>query len=75
MFEQYLDAAVVDWLEEVPLDELPSEYVRMIVSNFREGLMPVDEAINALNEDCEDVLKEYVQQNMEFESLLGDLEE
>jgi len=75
MFEQYLDAAVVDWLEEVPLDELPNEYVMMIVSNFREGHMSVTEAMEVLNEECEDVLKEYVKQNMEFESLLGDLEE
>ena len=74
MFEQKLDGAVVDWLEEIPLDELPTDYVKMIVNDFREGHMSVTEAIALLNEDCEDCLKDYVKQNMDFENLLKDLE-
>jgi hypothetical protein len=74
MFDQKLDGAVVDWLEEIPLDELPTDYARMIVNDFREGHMEVTEAIALLNEDCDDLLRDYVKQNMEFESLLEDLE-
>lgn len=75
MFEEQIDGAVVDWLEEIPLDELPTDYSRMIVNDFREGHMPVTEAIGLLNEDCSDDLKEYVRQNRELQSLIGDLEE
>ena len=75
MFEEMLDSTIVDWLEELPLDELPNDYVRMIVSDFREGKLTVTEALDVLNEDCKDVLSEQVRQNIELESLLGDLEE
>jgi hypothetical protein len=70
MFEELFDCAVVDWLEEIPLDELPTDYVRMIVNDFREGHMSVTEAIALLNEDCDDILSEYVKQNMEFAKLI-----
>ena len=73
MKEIIIDGAVVDWLEEIPLDELPTEYARMIVNDFREGHMPVTEAIALLNQDCEDDLIQYVLQNQDLESLLGDL--
>jgi hypothetical protein len=75
MFEERLDSAVVDWLEELPLDELPNDYVRMVVGNFRDGHMSVTEAIEVLNEDCVEEIENYVKQNMEFESLLEDIED
>ena len=75
MFEEQIDGAVVDWLEEIPLDELPTDYSRMIVNDFREGHMPVTEAIELLNEDCVEHLREYVKQNRELQTLLGDIDE
>lgn len=72
MKEIIIDGAIVDWLEDVPLDELPNEYVRMVVQNFREGHMSVSEAIEVLNEECEDLLINYVKTNKELQSLLGE---
>jgi hypothetical protein len=72
MFEEKIDSTVVDWLEELPLDELPTDYVRMIVNDFREGHMSVTEAIAILNEDCQDDLAEQVKQNIELERLLNE---
>jgi len=74
MIDEQIDGIVVDWLEELPLDELPTEYARMIVNDFREGHMPVTEAISLLNEDCKEDMIDQIKQNRELESLLGDIE-
>lgn len=72
MIDEKIDGIIVDWLEELPLDELPTDYARMIVNDFREGHMSVTEAIAILNEDCHDDMVDQVRQNLELESLLGE---
>jgi hypothetical protein len=74
MIDEQIDSMVVDWLEELPLDELPTDYSRMIVNDFREGHMSVTEAISLLNEDCYDDMADQIKQNQELQSLLGDIE-
>lgn len=69
--ENQIDGIVVDWLEELPLDELPTDYARMIVNDFREGHMPVSEAIALLNEDCYDVMAEQAKMNLELAELIS----
>jgi hypothetical protein len=64
------DMAVVDWLEELPIEELPDGECQMIVREFREGMMEVQEAIALLEHDYGDELDEYVQQNLEIQRLL-----
>ena len=71
MIDEKIDGIIVDWLEELPLDELPTEYARMIVSNFREGHMSVTEAIAILNEDCHDDMAEQVKMNLELAELIS----
>lgn len=63
------DMAVVDWLEELPLEELP-ENCQPFVMEFREGMIDVQEAISILEHECCDELDSYVQQNLEIERLL-----
>jgi hypothetical protein len=70
MTEEILDGAIVDWLEELPLDELPSDYTRMIVNDFRQGHMCVTEAISLLCEDCKEELSDHIRTNIELETLL-----
>lgn len=71
MIDEQIDSMVVDWLEEIPLDELPSDYARMIVNDFREGHMPVTEAIAILNEDFKEDMADQIKQNRELQSLLS----
>jgi hypothetical protein len=70
MINEMIDGMIVDWLEELPLDELPTDYARMIVNQFREGHMEVTEAISLLQEDCSDDLSDCVKQNLELNKLL-----
>ena len=62
--------AVVDWLEELPLEELPDGECQMLIKEFREGRMDVTEAIALLEHDYSDELDNYVQQNLELQRLL-----
>jgi len=75
MIDQQIDSMLVDWLEEIPLDELPTEYARMIVNDFRNGHMPVTEAIAILNEDCKDDMAGQIQQNLQLQQLLTNEED
>jgi len=75
MIDQQIDSMLVDWLEEIPLDELPTEYARMIVNDFRNGHMPVTEAIAILNEDCKDDMADQIEQNLQLQQLLTNEED
>lgn len=75
MIDQQIDSMVIDWLEEIPLDELPTEYARMIVNDFRNGHMPVTEAIAILNEDCKDDMADQIEQNLQLHQLLTNEED
>jgi hypothetical protein len=72
MISKTNDGAIVDWLEEIPLDEFDNEYVRMIVKDFRNGQTSVTEAINLLKEDCKEQLEDYINQNIELQELFKD---
>ena len=65
-----IEGAIVDWLEEIPLEELASETSQKIVEDFRAGLIDVTEAINYLQEECADELLDYVNYNKELMNLL-----
>ena len=75
MIDQQIDSMLVDWLEEIPLDQLPTEYARMIVNDFRNGHMPVTEAIAILNEDCKDDMADQIEQNLQLQQLLTNEED
>jgi hypothetical protein len=65
-----IEGAVVDWLEEIPVEELESETSQRIVEDFRAGLIDVTEAIACLQEDCADELLDYVNNNKTLMNLL-----
>lgn len=71
MIDEKIDGIIVDWLEELPLDELPTDYARMIVNDFREGHMSVTEAIALLNEDCYEDMAEQAKMNLELAELIS----
>ena len=62
--------AVIDWLDELPIEELPDGECQVIVREFREGRMDVQEAIALLEYDYADEIEEYVRQNVEIQRLL-----
>lgn len=61
--------AVVDWLEELPLEEIVNEDCRMVISEFREGFMEVTEAIAILEHDFAQEIKDWVKTNNFLNSL------
>ena len=65
-----IEGAVVDWLEEIPLEELASETSQRIVGDFRANLIDVTEAIAYLQEDCADELLDYINKNKELMNFL-----
>jgi hypothetical protein len=65
-----IEGAIVDWLEEIPLEELASETSQRIVEDFRANLIDVTEAIAYLQEECADELLEYVNNNKKLMNLL-----
>ena len=65
-----IEGAVVDWLEEIPLEELASETSQRIVEDFRANLIDVTDAIAYLQEECADELLDYVNRNKELINLL-----
>jgi hypothetical protein len=65
-----IEGAIVDWLEEIPLEELASETSQRIVGDFRANLIEVTEAIAYLQEECADELLEYVNNNKKLMNLL-----
>jgi hypothetical protein len=71
--QQTCDGVIVDWLEELPLDELPTEYAKMIVKEFREGDLDVTEAIANLRENCNEDMKDQILQNKQLKELLDEI--
>lgn len=65
-----IEGAVVDWLEEIPVEELESETSQRIVGDFRANLIDVTDAIAYLQEECADELLEYINKNKELMNLL-----
>ena len=65
-----IEGAVVDWLEEIPLEELESETSQRIVGDFRANLIDVTDAIAYLQEECADELLEYINKNKELINFL-----
>ena len=65
-----IEGAVVDWLEEIPVEELESETSQRIVGDFRANLIDVTEAIAYLQEECADELLDYVNKNKELMNFL-----
>ena len=65
-----IEGAIVDWLEEIPLEELASETSQRIVGDFRANLIEVTEAIAYLQEECADELLDYVNRNKALSNLL-----
>ena len=61
-----IDGAIVDWLEELPLDEFVDETARMIVEQFRNGSLPVNEAMDLLAEDCGTAMHDWIEQNKAY---------
>ena len=65
-----IEGAVVDWLEESPVEELESETSQRIVGDFRANLIDVADAIAYLQEECADELLDYVNRNKELINFL-----
>ena len=65
-----IEGAIVDWLEEIPLEELASETSQRIVEDFRANLIDVTEAIAYLQEECADELLDYVNKNKALNNFL-----
>ena len=65
-----IEGAIVDWLEEIPVEELASETSQRIVEDFRANLIDVTEAIAYLQEERADELLEYVNNNKKLMNLL-----
>lgn len=61
--------AVVDWLEELPLDEIVNEDCRMLISEFREGFIDVTEAIAVLEQDFSQDIQDWIDTNKIINSL------
>jgi hypothetical protein len=64
------EGAIVDWLEEIPVEELASKTSQRIVGDFRANLIDVTEAIAYLQEECADELLDYVNNNKKLMNLL-----
>ncbi len=64
-----IDGAIVDWLEEIPIEELTNENAQMIVEQFRMGTFPVHEAIQFLEEECSGLMQEWIDQNKQYAKL------
>jgi len=70
---QTIDGAIVDWLEEIPVEELACETAQMIVEDFRTDMIDVSQAIEYLKEDCATELQKYIEGNKILANLFGDL--
>ena len=65
-----IDGAIIDWLEEIPIEELNSETAKMIVEQFRNGSLPVTEAMCLLEHDCNYDMAEWINENKRLNSQL-----
>ena len=59
------------WLEEMPLDELPSPEAQEIVLSYRQGDRCMEEACEALKEVCEEEVSEWIQRNEELSKIFS----
>lgn len=69
MTADQFNMAVVDWLEELPLDEIDNEDCKLLISEFRQGSIDVTEAIALLEEDFSQDIKQWVDSNNKFSKL------
>lgn len=69
MTTDQFNMAVVDWLEELPLDEIDNEDCKLLISEFRQGSIDVTEAIALLEEDFSQDIKQWVDSNNKFSKL------
>ena len=65
-----IDGAIVDWLEEIPIEELNSETAKIIIEQFRNGSLPVTEATCLLEHDCNYDMAEWINENKRLNSQL-----
>ena len=66
---QTISGAIVDWLEEIPVEELSCEVARMIVDQFRREDLPFMEAMEMLESNCLSQLEEWLEQNKTFSKI------
>jgi hypothetical protein len=69
MMTKSIDGAIVDWLEEIPVDELVDEKAKMIVEQFRLGSLPVNEAIALLEQDCTKSMEDWIGLNLKYKNI------
>jgi Mg2+/Co2+ transporter CorB len=66
---QTISGAIVDWLEEIPVEELSCEVAQMIVDQFRREDISVNEAMEMLESNCLSQLEEWLEQNKTFSKI------
>lgn len=66
---QTISGAIVDWLEEIPVEELSCEVARMIVDQFRREDISVNEAMEMLEDNCLSQLEDWLEQNKTFSKI------
>jgi len=64
-----IDGAIVDWLEEIPVDELTCEVARMIVDQLRRKDIPASEAIEMLECNCMSSMQMWLDTNLEYSKM------
>lgn len=69
MNTEQFNMAVVDWLEELPLEEIVNEDCRFLISEFREGFIEVTEAIAILEQDFSQDINDWIETNNFLNSL------
>ena len=66
---QTISGAIVDWLEEIPVEELSCEVAQMIVDQFRREDISVNEAMEMLESNCLSQLEDWLEQNKTFSKI------
>ena len=66
MTSDEFEIAIIDLLEEIPLEEM-DDSLAFVVNEFRSGFMEVTEATALLEEDFYDMIKEWVENNKRLE--------
>jgi uncharacterized protein YbgA (DUF1722 family) len=69
MMNKNTSEAIVDWLEEIPIDELSDENAQEIVKQYRIGSLPINEAIVLLEEDCYQSMSDWVDMNEKYKNM------
>jgi hypothetical protein len=71
MTTKTVSGAIVDWLEEIPLDELNNEEAISIIERFRFQNLTVNKAIALLEENCLSSLEQWIKQNEKLDQELS----